>query len=267
VAAVRNMCERRNSRKFQDTFLTYAHTPSCLCRLRSLIEIHNPNDTWCMARAVVVGMEAARVKEGKTSIEAFKQFCADEGNRQRRAAYRLSVHSGLPLKRLCGLEDLKLLQEYLHSRYADRFRLALFSKEANCSMVWRGERRALHSICLLHENDHFAFLGSPRHLFKERDFCLECGRVVRPRQYHPLTCPAVCRLCLRHRFPDQPCRGKHHILCKKCGFYFPNRDCFNYHRQNLSAPPRLNNNETDVLTEHERPARAPRFHKSICQSK
>jgi hypothetical protein len=246
---------------------------------KSIIEINNPHDEWCMARAIVVGIEASKVKEGKRTSQQFTAFCDDNQRVQSRAAYKLQLLAGVPLDRLCGIKDLKMFQEFLDSRYEDRFRfayfililatrnfrLALFAKEQQCSMIWRGEKRAKHNICLLLESNHFVFIGAPKQMFNARDFCLECGKMVRPRSYHPIACPAVCRFCLRHNYPQQPCRGNEGIECEQCGFVFPNRECFEYHRQTSTRHMALiDTNDTAVVG---RLMKELSIHKSLCETR
>lgn len=198
--------------------------------LRSLVQVVNPQDTWCMARSVAIGMAYYRLWK---KPEEFKIFC-DEGNvEQEKRAKRLLVGAGLSKKKhLYDLMDVNAIQKFLDKTYGKTtYRLVVFSREHHNTIIWKKQMISRHPIYLYLENGHFSFFSKPGQLMNVNDFCLECERPVLTGQYHLGSCPAACQRCLRYGF-GYPCKrkeGKHSLKCEKCGFIFETPDCYNYH--------------------------------------
>ena len=160
-------------------------------------------------------------------------MCREGSVEQTRQTLELLDGTGLPRTGGHNLDDLKKLQEHLHTQWPGTWRLALFEKEQNYRCVWRDDRRSRHTIALYLEDGHYAFLAKPQQLFNAHDYCIDCRRTVKPGYRHPQDCQALCRLCMRFgpQFPCKKDRQYGRVQCQECLFTFSNGDCFDYHRQ------------------------------------
>lgn len=200
--------------------------------IRSLVQVINPKDKWCLARSIAIGMAYHRLQEHKP--EDFKKFCQEDNQEQEKRARRLLTGAKLSKKKdLYDLNDIRAIQAFLDKTYGEStYQLAVFSREHNNSVLWKKQKTGRNRIYLYFENGHYNFIAKPWQLMNANDFCLECERPVYPGQYHPRQCPAACKRCLRHGFgyPCKKIKDSPATKCKKCGFVFANEDCFRYHR-------------------------------------
>ena len=85
-------------------------------KVKSLIRVRNPHDEWCMIRAYVIGRAYIRyhVLE-ELNDEEFIQMCREGSVEQTRQTLELLDGTGLPRTGGHNLDDLKKLQEHLHT--------------------------------------------------------------------------------------------------------------------------------------------------------
>nr|CAD2207486.1 unnamed protein product [Meloidogyne enterolobii] len=180
-------------------------------RCRSIVRVHNPNDRYCLARAVVIGLTKIRL--------------VDQGDANNGAAH---------FRAFCQQQE-PILQRWLNQYYGEgHTRIVVFQKEQQYRIVFKGEGRAArYNLCLLLENRHYNYIGRPEQLLGVKRYCIDCERSV-TRWSHWAGCTVVCRFCMRSG-PEFPCQEEERIPCQNCGFIFPRRSCYDYHLVN-SAP-------------------------------
>nr|CAD2165765.1 unnamed protein product [Meloidogyne enterolobii] len=216
--------------------LDQEHAVSSRCR--SIVRVHNPNDRYCLARAVVIGLTKIRlVDQGDANNGAahFRAFCQQQEQHVIFVNYLMNI-SGLPngLQEY-SLEHVAILQRWLNQYYGEgHTRIVVFQKEQQYRIVFKGEGRAArYNLCLLLENRHYNYIGRPEQLLGVKRYCIDCERSV-TRWSHWAGCTVVCRFCMRSG-PEFPCQEEERIPCQNCGFIFPRRSCYDYHLVN-SAP-------------------------------
>ncbi|KAL3068944.1 hypothetical protein niasHT_039083 [Heterodera trifolii] len=221
-------------------------------RCRSFFPVVNPDDTWCLARAVVLGLADRHFQHlyGADSQQATAHlrifWLAQHGPGGVQAARQLLNMATLPLDQNdYGVADAQRLQQALDTQLgAQQVRLVIFEREHGCRVLWKAPNRAHFNICLLlQRNAHYGYIQRPQQLFRAKQYCVECERPVH-RRSHPLGCRAVCGLCLRYDALHFPCRREADtpqggLFCAQCRFVFPNADCFAAHRQCVDPPPAL----------------------------
>ncbi|KAL3122352.1 hypothetical protein niasHT_000571 [Heterodera trifolii] len=221
-------------------------------RCRSFFPVVNPDDTWCLARAVVLGLAdrhfqhlyGADSQQATAHLRTF--WLAQHGPGGVQAARQLLNMVTLPLDQNdYGVADAQRLQQALDTQLgAQHVRLVIFEREHGCRVLWKAPNRAHFNICLLlQRNAHYGYIQRPQQLFRAKQYCVECERLVH-RRSHPLGCRAVCGLCLRYDALHFPCRRETDtpqsgLFCAQCRFVFPNADCFAAHRQCVDPPPAL----------------------------
>ncbi|KAL3112382.1 hypothetical protein niasHT_018762 [Heterodera trifolii] len=221
-------------------------------RCRSFFPVVNPDDAWCLARAVVLGLAdrhfqhlyGADSQQATAHLRTF--WLAQHGHGGEQAARQLLNMATLPLDQNdYGVADAQRLQQALDTQLgAQQVRLVIFEREHGCRVLWKAPNRAHFNICLLlQRNAHYGYIQRPQQLFRAKQYCVECERPVH-RRSHPLGCRAVCGLCLRYDALHFPCRREADtpqggLFCAQCRFVFPNADCFAAHRQCVDPPPAL----------------------------
>lgn len=141
----------------------HAHASRC----QSLVKVINPNDNWCLARAVNIGLKY--IECGETRNPEFMAYCMNQ-QLHTVEAQELLNHAGISTdKTEYGIDDAKKVQSLLISRYGEQqIRLVIFSQRLNNRIAWKGwiDKPARYNLAIYHENKHFAFIGSPQQLLK-----------------------------------------------------------------------------------------------------
>ncbi|KAL3107550.1 hypothetical protein niasHT_014010 [Heterodera trifolii] len=208
-------------------------------RCRSFFPVVNPDDAWCLARAVVLGLAdrhfqhlyGADSQQATAHLRTF--WLAQHGHGGEQAARQLLNMATLPLDQNdYGVADAQRLQQALDTQLgAQQVRLVIFEREHGCRVLWKAPNRAHFNICLLlQRNAHYGYIQRPQQLFRAKQYCVDCR--------------AVCGLCLRYDALHFPCRREADtpqggLFCAHCRFVFPNADCFAAHRQCVDPPPAL----------------------------
>ena len=137
-------------------------------RLHSLIRVENPNDRWCLARAILIGLRYRECGENRGDFEFFSYTHCQQD--QGRFAEQLLIDAGISTtKEFYTLEDAAKIQDLINARLgSQQIRLVIFSSSNNNKIIWKGWNGApaVYNLCLYHDRDHFSFLSSPRALLK-----------------------------------------------------------------------------------------------------
>ena len=136
-------------------------------RNRDFVRIENPEDRWCLARAILAGIKY--YEEGQQRTPAFVSYCFQQ-RPHGKAAEKMLRDSGLPTdKNEYNLKDVEKIQEFLMQRFGkDEIRIVIFAKEYNSRIVWKGwsDRPAIFNLCLYLADNHYSFVGKPQHIFR-----------------------------------------------------------------------------------------------------
>ncbi|KAL3072418.1 hypothetical protein niasHT_034102 [Heterodera trifolii] len=206
-------------------------------KVQSLVRVVNPNDRYCLARAVLLGLcdRETRMPNGG-GREEFNTY-ARRQNQHGTQAIHLLTRAGVPVdKHMYTLEDVEQLQQYINNENGvGQIRLVVFEKEQEYRIVFKGEGTAARfNLCILLERGHFNYIGRIAQLFKVPGYCIDCERRADAR-YHAIGCKAACRLCFRFG-AGYPCQRERlsdgrisSRKCTECGFIFPNENCYEYH--------------------------------------
>ncbi|KAL3093884.1 hypothetical protein niasHS_004724 [Heterodera schachtii] len=206
-------------------------------KVQSLVRVVNPNDRYCLARAVLLGLcdRETRMPNGG-GREALNAY-ARRQNQHGTQAIHLLTRAGVPVdKHMYTLEDVEQLQQYINNENGvGQIRLVVFEKEQEYRIVFKGEGTAARfNLCILLERGHFNYIGQIAQLFKVPGYCIDCERRADAR-YHAIGCKAACRLCFRFG-AGYPCQRERlsdgrisSRKCTECGFIFPNDNCYEYH--------------------------------------
>ena len=137
-------------------------------RLNSLVRVENPNDRWCLARAVLIGLRYRECGENRTDRDFFSYIHSQRDHGE--LAQRLLSDAGISTtKEFYTLADASKIQDLINARIgAQEVRLVIFSSAKNNGIIWKGWNgmSAKYNLCLYHTQDHFSFLSSPRALLK-----------------------------------------------------------------------------------------------------
>ena len=141
---------------------------------RSFFHIHNPTDTHCLARAVVVGLEwfetvAPQATRTPPFPDEFMRIRHDVHNVQSQRAKILMQRSGLQQnKSLYNLADVAKIQHLLNViANVGKYRIIVFHKEQLYKVVYRGaDRPAKYELCLVLASGHYGFITEPHQLFQ-----------------------------------------------------------------------------------------------------
>jgi hypothetical protein len=137
-------------------------------KCQSLYRVENPNDRWCLARSILLGLKY--MEEGQHPTPEFKsyhlfQFLDD----RREQAAALLKNSGIDLGKIrYGLCDAEMIQNWINKSYGPNFiRIVIFSSEISIKIIWKGcDTPSRYNLCLFHHNNHFSFIGEPKQLYK-----------------------------------------------------------------------------------------------------
>lgn len=242
--------------------------PLAVLVCRSLVRVQNPDDRYCMARAVLLGLMNRQCRLMGYNQQLFQQMCAQQHLHGQLAQELLQLARCRLDKPAYGLPDLQRIQRALDLRMGvGQVRIVVFDQQAAFQVMWKGSARALFNLCLVFNGNHYDYVAQPEQLVKvclsacvyillcfflslflnvllffpytqARAYCVECESRVTNRT-HPDGCKAVCRQCYQFGM-EQPCKpdGTPRLRCAHCGFHFANAACFAAHQRVMDpAPP------------------------------
>ena len=146
-------------------------------RCQSLVRVINPEDRFCLARAILIGLKWFLTFEQNGSSAEFKTYCANQAMHGPDAR-QLLLDAGISISlSIYGIQEVQQIQQHLLQRFGTkRIRLVIFSSDGQqqqqqqyqFKLIWKGwdDGAAETNICLLHHRNHFSFIGKPSQLFK-----------------------------------------------------------------------------------------------------
>ncbi|MCP3664358.1 MAG: hypothetical protein GY696_18025, partial [Gammaproteobacteria bacterium] len=209
------------------------------------IQVSNPDDDLCLARALVVAK--ARIDK-ETDPELARKWKNIQKNRpaqansiQKRMALALMRQAGLqdhvgP----CGEQEIRKLQEALQPDY----QIKIFSSRCCNFLTFQGKIPAEKVLHIYHdydeENDsgHFIIITRPHVIFNPSYWCDSCNSGFADKKQHK--CISKCNCC----FKLKKCPFVQWKSCSDCNQWFRSDQCFQGH---LSvAQPRGENKKARV---------------------
>ena len=209
---------------------------------KSIIQIKNPNDDLCCARAISTAI--IRNEKGSNSAE-YKQIVNDRKKSQYKKAHRLHKKSGVELG-VCGIEEIKKFEEY--TGYSITIIDGDFMNEVVYPNVktYTPNEDLNKNIYLYKTGNHYDLIASNRvaGFFSRDNFCHNCKKTYKKKESH--RCKFKCNMCLRDNCPvlkTSLCDRKYDIECKDCKRIFCDKLCIANHK----IPNKQNKIVCDVL--------------------
>jgi hypothetical protein len=141
---------------------------------RSLFQVHNPNDSYCLARAIAVGLawyrDIAPLENRQPPYSlSFMQAWHDVGRLQSTMALRIMQNAQLTMdKPAYDLADVDCIQRWFDSvEGSGYYRIIVFHKEQLFKVAYKGAAApAQKEIYLVLANGHYSFISEPHQLFQ-----------------------------------------------------------------------------------------------------
>lgn len=149
-----------------------------IARCQSWVPIVNPNDTLCLARAIVAGLADRRHRQQHQPNAHFRLWCETQrGDPGRQLAVELltmaHVRVDLPMY---GLPHAQRIQRWLNERLGgpQHVRIICLDRERGWRVAWKAPDRAHFNLVLTCVNHHWSYIQRPEQLFRV-GFRGECG--------------------------------------------------------------------------------------------
>jgi len=102
----------------------------------------NPNDRYCLARAVNIGLKRIRLLEvngPQQQQQQFRSFCRQQ-EQHLEAALQLMQNAGLPLDlQHYSLDHVTAIQNFVNQTMGGEIRIVVFQKEQQYRIVFKGK--------------------------------------------------------------------------------------------------------------------------------
>ena len=198
---------------------------------KSIIQITNPNDNLCCARAIATAI--VRNEHG-TKSALYKQVVADRKKSQYKKAKKLHKKAGVE-KGSCGIEEIKKFEAvtgYNITVIDGDFMNEVVYPDIS-SPNYEPHEDDTKNIYLYKTQEHYDLIASNRvaGFFSKDNFCHKCKKTFKVKDKH--RCIFKCNMCCRTDCPvlriplgDR----KYDKQCPDCMRYFCNDICFNNHK-------------------------------------
>ena len=134
---------------------------------RSFVRVVNPEDRYCLARAVIIGLLDRRCRQLGWSRQRFQRMCTLQPAHGPMAAALLHSAGCRMDRQHYGLRDVARVQQFMDRWLgAHQIRLVVFDQGAAYQIIWKGENRAHFNLCLVHSADHYNYVAQPEQLMK-----------------------------------------------------------------------------------------------------
>lgn len=198
---------------------------------KSIIQIKNPNDDLCCARAIVTAIIR---NEYGTSDPLYKKVVNDSARIQYKKAKTLHKKSGVP-KGSCGLEEIKQFEAFTGYSICvidGDFMNEVVYPDISASNYEPNEDDG-KNIYLYKTGNHYDLIASNRvaGFFSRDNFCHRCKATFKNKDKHK--CRFKCNMCCRGDCPvlKMPLVDrKYDKECKECNRFFCDSVCFLNHK-------------------------------------
>jgi hypothetical protein len=149
-------------------------------KCQSLVKVENPDDRWCLARSIVIGLAYQQlvhnprtnflknggiggIPEQRRNIKKFKEFCEIQDTHDTVAQNLMKSAGVFRNKQWYGLTDITKFDQFL----GPRVRLVIFAAESQCRILYKSEKAETnYDLALVLDKKHFSFISKPSQLFK-----------------------------------------------------------------------------------------------------
>ncbi len=125
------------------------------------------------------------------------------------------------MDRACGIEEIKRIEE---QALLPQARVKVISKDFCHAIVYEGPDAEV-TLHLYHHHEHFDVITGIATFYNQSFWCEKCNKAYDHKEDH--RCNNKCKYC--YSTPACPVIGWNH--CADCGRNFPNRVCFDKHKQ------------------------------------
>ena len=207
-------------------------TPQNVKDKKSMVQIVNKNDKWCLPRAIVVA-EANLKKElfkwaGAESAQHYmKEYISmrkTTTQKQKKAALELMQMCHIPTNREGRMTDIPYYEIFLERR------IIVFANTQMESQIYAGNPHFTHSLFLYYSEDeqgqgHFDTIVNLAGFLAKKQYCSKCMRAYEGIDH---TCgDDICYVCKRKN-----CRKTQTgQMCEECNVKCRNEDCFVRHKE------------------------------------
>ena len=196
---------------------------------KSIVEIVNPGDYFCLARAIVVANAHLNKELFKHVGMPSSKFYADIYKRlrdkrnvvvQKEAAMDLMRNSGVPLNREGRVTDLPLYEDFLQRR------IVVLSSTCDEKRIYGGNHRYAHTLFLYHSTKedgkgHFDTIISMSGFITAPYYCDQCKVGYKKRHF----CNSKCAVCDRKN-----CLPLEQKICEVCHQLCKSEECYTVHK-------------------------------------
>ncbi|XP_061181223.1 uncharacterized protein LOC133189847 [Saccostrea echinata] len=201
---------------------------------RSILQIDNPWDQFCLARAIVVTRLYSQKPEHPESLVEWEKrwIRMRKGDYkyldQKNEALALMEQAGCDIHRPCGPEEWGKLQQVLTPRYRLKiFQFKSTSSKLTLEPVYKGYGEGTCLNVLLDDHHYDAIISMPG-VTGNQYYCDHCDVGYSHIEHHRTQCPHRCNFCLT----DTPCPPDgSRIQCSQCQGFFKSRTCYENHLQ------------------------------------
>ena len=131
---------------------------------QSWVPVVNPNDTHCLARAIVLGLGDRQHRLQHHSNAIYRTWAeTQQGDAGAPLALELMESAGVqPGRPLYGVPAAQRIQRWLDRRLGEQqVRLVLLSRERAMQVVWKAPRPAHFTLTLVCANNHWSYVQQP----------------------------------------------------------------------------------------------------------
>lgn len=141
-----------------------------IARCQSWVPIINPNDSYCLARAIVAGLQDRRRRLLHQPNAQFRLWCETQrGDAGRELAEELLTLAHVPLDLPeYGLPHVRRIQRWLNDQLGgpQHVRLICLERERGWRVAWKSPERAHFNLCLACVNHHWSYIQLPEQLLR-----------------------------------------------------------------------------------------------------
>ena len=212
--------------------INYLGIDDFLLKNKSIININNPNDSLCAARAIVVAKAAADFPDKHPIRDRLtKQRKGVSDRPQLQAAYRLTREAQVPEETAVGPEELKKFQAVL----PDHRLVCIYTNRENEAVAFSPHDPKKKTIVIVYVNQHYHGCNTLTGFYQSSYVCDYCLQPYDHQGQHRRKAVQnkMCKCCRKHDCPDflrcHPQHLKATIPCGNCGRKFFGSSCFENH--------------------------------------
>lgn len=224
----------RGTGKARKKKFNYLGIDEFLLKNKSIIQINNPKDNLCAARAIVAAKAAVDFPAHhpiRDRLTKNKKGLSDRPQLQ--AAYALTRQAQVPEDLAVGPEELKKFQAVL----PDHRLICIYTNRGNEAVAFSPHDPKKKTIVIVYVNNHYHGCNTLTGFYQSSYVCDYCLQPYNTQGQH--RCKAVqnkmCKCCRKHDCPDflrcHPQHLKATIPCGSCGRHFFGTVCFDNHLQ------------------------------------